>query len=155
MTNSEIFQGLTAAGLLISALVNIALYGVHRAQARRLSGVTSQNALYNAFTYVAEHRSSLEHVFDLSDKPYDQWDKQDKEAANAVCVLFFHLGEMIEEGMIPQRFCVMYGHTIPKCFEICTPYIKEIRQKRRPSFWRSFDHLVARTRKLNTTDTQS
>lgn len=91
------------------------------------------------------HREELETVLRMDGVPFDRWEGPQSNAANVICFDLFHLGHLIQHGHVPLDFCELYYYTIPKCREILDPFIKDIRAKRHPEYWRKFDDLVVIT----------
>lgn len=105
----------------------------------------SRDQLYRFFMLLTEARSEIEAVLRLENKPYSRWEKEDKDAALAVCVRLHLIARLMLEDMLHEDvLSIMWYYSIPKCYMILTPYLIDIRHQRDRYYWLSIEQLVFR-----------
>jgi hypothetical protein len=74
------------------------------------------------------------------------------EAAGIVCSSFDAVAMLVENDLLDKEpFTTTWAVTLVKCFEVCEPYIKGLREDQSgPTFWSNFERAAEAARgKLN------
>ena len=111
-----------------------------------------RNATY-ATTYKAavdilqpEHiRSARRFVFnELADKPFEDWNEDDKREAEKVCHTYDTVGQMVRHGILPKSFIVdSWGASLRKSWRILSPLVVSLRtQLNSTEVWDDFEWLA-------------
>jgi hypothetical protein len=87
-------------------------------------------------------RTALETVLTLEGKDASTWSHEETQAAHTVCARFHLIGILILEKMVPEDlFAKALYYSVPRCYEILTPFLRTMRSERDPRYWSAFDVL--------------
>jgi hypothetical protein len=82
--------------------------------------------------------------------PREDWEKhwsQDQiEAVGIVCSSFDAIANLVDHGLLDDELLTTtWGVTLVRCFSVCEPYIRSLREDQSgPTFWRSFEQAARR-----------
>jgi Domain of unknown function (DUF4760) len=80
---------------------------------------------------------------ELRNKPFEEWDKNDKWSASQVCQSYDIAGIMIRNGLLPEKLVAdSWGDSLRNCYPILKPYLDQIRFERNAGeYWDDFEWL--------------
>lgn len=83
-------------------------------------------------------------VFEMQDKSYGKWDKEEKKIGERVCHTYDQVGIMIRAGMFPKILIVdSWGYSLRRIWPILKPLVYAYRLKKdSDEFWDDFEWLA-------------
>ena len=82
-------------------------------------------------------------------RPSENWERdwtaQEIEAVGIVCSSFDAVAMLAEHDLMdPEPFTTGWAVTLVKCYEVCEPYIRSLREDQSgPTFWSNFERAAA------------
>ena len=74
------------------------------------------------------------------------WSQDQIEAVGIVCSSFDAVANLVDHGLLDDELLTTtWGVTLVRCFTVCEPYIRSLREDQSgPTFWRSFEEAARR-----------
>jgi len=89
-------------------------------------------------------RDDRRSIFEIQDKSYGDWTKEEKETGERVCHTYDQVGIMIRAGMFPKILIVdSWGYSLRRIWPILKPLVYDYRLKKDSNeFWDDFEWLA-------------
>ena len=90
-------------------------------------------------------RRARKHVLTkLKNKPFNKWNSKDIRNAEEVCQTYDAVGQLVENGFIPEKFVIdNWGHSILPCWKNTKALVCKFRcENNAPEIWNDFENLA-------------
>jgi len=122
-------------------------------QLREISRSRKVTAFMNLSQFLQreEIREARRILIGTSGKNFEDWSKEEIEAAEKACSTYDVAGIMVSKKLIEKDLVVNeWRDSIIKCWEAAKPMIEEYRKKRGKDFWDDFEKLYKEAMKIET-----